>query len=506
MLRKVLIANRGEIALRIMRTCREMSIKTVAVYSEWDRNALHVRAADEAFLLGPAPPQKSYLCIDRLLEISQRAGVDAVHPGYGFLSENAGFARAVLDLGLIWIGPPPDAIRAMGDKVEARRTMKASGVPVVPGLTEEASDPGRLREMARALGYPVMIKAAGGGGGKGIRIVDQESELEPLWQRARSEARTGFGNAAVYLEKYLAEVRHIEIQVFADSHGSIVHLGERDCSLQRRHQKVIEESPSVVMTEQLREKMGRAATLAARSVGYVNAGTIEFLVDSDRAFYFLEMNTRLQVEHPVTEMVTGLDLVREQISVASGLPLSFRQQDVEWRGHAIEARVCSEVPESGFLPATGIVLGVDPPGGAHVRFDSSLYAGLEVGVHYDSMLAKLVVHAPDRSSAIERMRRALEELKITGVATNVAFLRCLIESDLFRSGRFHTKSVEQRLPELLSVPDEKLQNKLAVVAAVIHQQMERGRAQEGAERIADTIGQSAWAELGRSAGLSRWPW
>ena len=495
---KILIANRGEIALRVVRACRELGIRSVAVYSDADRAALHVRAADEAYRLGPPPPAESYLRGDALLELAQRCGADAIHPGYGFLSENAGFAERVTNAGLAFIGPPAKAIADMGGKIAARRAMAAAGVPVVPGTHEEAADPERLRAVADEIGYPLLIKASGGGGGKGIRVVRSADELRSAWERARSEAKTGFGDEAVYLERYLERSRHIEIQVFADQHGNVVHLGERDCSLQRRHQKILEEAPSPVMDEDLRSQMGEAAVRAAKAVGYVNAGTVEFLVDEARNFYFLEMNTRLQVEHPVTEMVTGIDLVREQIRVAAGHPLSFRQEDVVLRGAAIEVRLCAEEPERGFLPATGVVHGLELAGGSGVRFDAALYEGLEIGVHYDSMLGKLIVRARDRDSAIRRMRRALQETRIGGVATNLSFLLELVEHPAFATGDYHTKWVEE--PERgwgnATAADA---STLAVLAAIVRRELDRHRAR-GAEEARDEA-PSPWRMAGRSRSL-----
>jgi acetyl-CoA carboxylase, biotin carboxylase subunit len=466
-LTKVLVANRGEIALRVMRTCREMGVRTVAVYSDADRNALHVRAAYEAVRLGPAPARESYLRGELLIEAAKATGADAIHPGYGFLSENARFARAVRDAGLVFVGPSPEAIEAMGDKLAARARMLAAGVPVVPGTSQPAGDDASLLAQAQALGYPVMIKASAGGGGKGIRIVRSEGELLAAAARARGEARGAFADDRVYLEKYLEEPRHIEIQVFGDRHGHVVHLGERECSMQRRHQKVIEERPSPLLDETLRAAMGAAAVKAAAAIGYENAGTIEFLVDKHRQFYMLEMNTRLQVEHPVTELTCGQDLVRWQLLVAGGEPLPLRQEQIRHEGHAIEARLYAEDADRGFLPASGEVQRLELPGGPGVRVDGCLYEGLAVTPHYDPMLAKLCVHAATRELAITRMQRALAEVTVTGVVTNLPFLRRVIDSESFRSGRYDTSTLESRAQEFAPHLSEQRERSAALIAATM---------------------------------------
>jgi acetyl-CoA carboxylase biotin carboxylase subunit len=466
-LTKVLVANRGEIALRVMRTCREMGLRTVAVYSDADRNALHVRAAYEAVRLGPAPVRESYLRGERLIEAAQATGADAIHPGYGFLSENAGFARAVRDAGLIFVGPPAEAIEAMGDKLAARARMQAAGVPVVPGTHEPAGDDASLLTQARAVGFPLMIKASAGGGGKGIRIVRAESELLAAARRAASEAQSSFADGRVYLEKYLEEPRHIEIQVFGDSHGHVVHLGERECSLQRRHQKVVEERPSPLLDEPLRAAMGAAAVKAAAAIGYTNAGTIEFLVDRHRDFYLLEMNTRLQVEHPITELTCGQDLVRWQLLVAAGERLPLSQEQIRHEGHAIEVRVCAEDADHGFLPASGRVQRLELPGGPGVRVDGCLYEGLEVTPYYDPLLAKVCVHAATRELAIARMRRALAELTVTGVITNLPFLRRVLDSEAFRSGRYDTTTLEGRPAEFARRLSPERERSAALIAATM---------------------------------------
>ncbi len=509
--RRVLVANRGEIALRVMRACRERGLESVAVYSDADRAALHVRMADFAVRLGPPPPRESYLDGTLVLAAAKASGADAIHPGYGFLSENAAFAQSVEEAGLVWIGPPAAAIRAMGEKTAARKRMQAAGVPVVPGVVDPIEDHASLLRIAREVGYPVMLKAAGGGGGKGIRIVHAESELISSFERARSEAENSFKSSAVYLEKFLAQSHHIEIQVLADAHGHVVHLGERECSMQRRHQKVVEESPSPLMTPELRARMGQAACDAARAVGYRNAGTIECLVPdapagssgATRDFYFLEMNTRLQVEHPVTEMVTGLDLVHLQLAIAAGEPLPFTQADVTWRGHAIEARLCAEEPERGFVPATGTITSLDLPGGPGVRLDSALYDGLEVGVHYDSMLAKLIVHAATREQAIERLRRALHEVRLAGVAHNAAFLERIVDSAEFRSGNYHTKSIEARLDAFLGQPSRESLERAALIAALLHRESLKRGAEERALQVGVGELPSAWLLDGRRRQLSR---
>jgi acetyl-CoA carboxylase biotin carboxylase subunit len=442
---KVLVANRGEIAVRVLRACRELGISTVAVYSEADRGALHVRHADEAYCCGPAPARQSYLDGARVIEIARRAGAQAIHPGYGFLSENAGFAQACRDAGLVFIGPAPETITAMGDKVNARRRMAAAGVPIVPGTTDPLSDEDAANE-ALKLGLPVMIKACAGGGGKGMRLVRSEPELAAALRRARSEAKASFGDDSVYVEKFVDEPRHIEIQVMADAHGSCIHLFERECSIQRRHQKVIEEAPANRMPPQLREEMGRAAVAAAKAVDYRGAGTVEFLVDAKLNFYFLEMNTRVQVEHPVTEMITGIDIVKMGIRAAAGEPLGIAQEDVGIHGWAIECRIYAEDPARGFAPSPGEILAYRPPGGPGVRTDSGVYPGAEISVYYDPMIAKLICWGRDRSEAIARMRRALGEFVVKGIKTSIPFHRAVMDNPVFLSGRFDTGFIEREMP------------------------------------------------------------
>jgi acetyl-CoA/propionyl-CoA carboxylase biotin carboxyl carrier protein len=431
---KVLVANRGEIAVRIFRTLRELEIGSVAVYSEADRDALHVRVADEAYAIGPGPAAQSYLVHERILETAARAGADAVHPGYGFLAENAGFARAVEEAGLVWIGPPPDAIELMGSKTGARRAMQAAGVPIVPGTTESATSAAEVAAIAREIGYPVLIKAAAGGGGKGMKVVRSDDEAERAFESAQREGQAYFADASVYVERYLEDPRHVEVQVLADAHGNVVHLGERDCTIQRRHQKLVEETPSPAVDDELRARIGRIAVDAARAAGYRSAGTIEGLLSPDGEYFFLEMNTRIQVEHTVTEEVTGLDLVREQILIAQGEPLSFSQEDVRFTGHAIECRINAEDPGAGFLPTPGRITSYREPGGPGVRVDSGVESGSEVSGLYDPLVAKLVVHGVDREHARHRMLRALDEFEIGGVTTLLGFHRALLRHPCFVEG------------------------------------------------------------------------
>jgi acetyl-CoA carboxylase, biotin carboxylase subunit len=437
-IRRVLVANRGEIAVRIMRACRELGIESVAVYSEPDRSALHVRQADRAYPIGPAPAMESYLRIDKLLAVAKESAADAVHPGYGFLSERAPFAKACLDAGLVFIGPSPAAISAMGDKVEARRLMRKAGVPVVPGSDDALDSDAEVERLAGEIGFPVMLKAAGGGGGKGMRLVSNPDDLKNALRAARSEAKSAFGDDRVYVEKAIIRPRHVEVQVLGDMHGHVVHLYERECSIQRRHQKVIEESPSTAIDQKTRDEMGRVAVQAAKAVDYVSAGTIEFLVDQDRRFYFLEMNTRIQVEHPITEAVTGVDLVRAQLEIAAGRPLGFRQEDVVQRGWAIECRIYAEDPENNFLPAPGRIDVLRVPSGIGIRDDSGVYEGFEVSTHYDPILSKLVAWGSNRDEAIGRMLRALREYVIVGPVSNVAFHRWALEHPAFRAGDIDT--------------------------------------------------------------------
>ncbi|SDN82514.1 acetyl-CoA carboxylase biotin carboxylase subunit [Acetanaerobacterium elongatum] len=438
MFRKVLIANRGEIAVRIIRACRELGIQTVAVFSEADRGALHAKIADEAFCIGPAATKDSYLNQKAILAVCEVTGAEALHPGFGFLSENAAFARMCQKCGVTFIGPPPEAMECMGDKSNAKLTMKNAGVPVIPGSDGAVTSLSQAKGVAQAIGYPLLIKAAAGGGGRGIRMVLNEGELETQMTAAANEAQAFFGDSSVYMEKFLVNPRHIEIQVLADSHGNCVYLGERDCSLQRRNQKILEEapSPSRLMTPALRKAMGEAAVRAAKASGYVNAGTIEFLVDKDGAFYFMEMNTRIQVEHPITELVTGVDLVKKQILIAEGEPLGLTQEDVHLHGHAIECRVNAESPEKGFRPSPGRIESLHMPGGPGIRIDSAVYQGYEITPHYDSMIAKLIAYAPTRAEAVKKMRWALAEFIVDGVDTNIDFQLSLLKNPDFEAGEY----------------------------------------------------------------------
>ena len=493
---KVLVANRGEIAVRVMRTCRERGVATVAVYSEADRDALHVRMADEAVEIGPAPSSESYLVADRVLDAARRTGADAVHPGYGFLSENAAFAQAVEDAGLVWIGPPPEAIRLMGDKTEARKLMQTAGVPMAPGTPDAIDDAGEAERVAGEIGYPVLVKAAAGGGGKGMRVVERAADFANAFARAGSEAQSAFGDGRVYVEKYLVGPRHVEIQVLADAHGNTVHLFERECSIQRRHQKVIEEAPSAVLTPELRAAMGEAAVQAARACDYVGAGTVEFLLDAEHDFYFLEMNTRLQVEHPVTEMITGLDLVAEQLRIAEGEELGYTQGDLKIWGHAVECRVYAEDVPAGFLPAPGPLLRHRPPAGPGVRVDAGVEEGDEVPVHYDPMVSKLVTWGRTRDEAIARMDRALGEYDVAGVRTTIPFCRSVMRHPAFRSGDFDTGFVSEHsdVAALAPPPDAE---RVALVAAGLAALDGGGAAGDGAAAAPPRPAVSEWARRRR---------
>jgi acetyl-CoA carboxylase biotin carboxylase subunit len=476
MFKKVLVANRGEIAVRIIRACRELGIDTVAVYSEADRRALHVRYADEAYLLGPAPSRESYLRADKIIDIARKCEADAVHPGYGFLAERDDFAQACADAGIVFIGPKPSSIAAMGDKAEARATVIKAGVPVVPG-TEDVGNMTDDELLAKApqIGFPLLIKATAGGGGKGMREVDSLEEMPTLLQSARREAESSFGDGNVYLEKLIEGARHIEFQIFADTHGNVIHLGERECSLQRRHQKLLEEAPSSALDEELRQKMGSVAVKAAQSVDYVNAGTIEFLLDKDNNYYFLEMNTRLQVEHPITEMVTGIDIVKEQIRVARGRTLSYKQEDVQFSGHAIECRINAEDPYNNFMPSTGRITHSLLPTGPGVRVDTGVYPGFEITPFYDPMIAKLIVWGETRAQAILRMRRALEEYRVVGVRTNIPFHQMLMDSHRFMGGQYDTRFVEERFSMEDAGDSRENDNEIAAILAtlVAHRETER---------------------------------
>jgi acetyl-CoA carboxylase biotin carboxylase subunit len=494
-LAKVLVANRGEIAVRVIRGCHELGIRTVAVYSEADRSALHVRNATEAYCVGPAPSSESYLRGDTILEVAKRSGATAIHPGYGFLSENAAFAQAVMDAGLIWIGPPPSAIDAMGSKTGARQRMVAAGVPVVPGTTHAIDTEEDAARIALEIGYPVMLKAAGGGGGKGIRRVEGPGEFASAWRSARSEAARSFKDDAVYLEKFVADPKHVEIQVLADSFGNTVHLFERDCSVQRRNQKVVEETPCPVLPDATRLAMAEVAVQAAKAVGYVGAGTCEFLYSQASGdFYFLEMNTRLQVEHPITEMVTGIDLVRAQLRIAGGEKLWFSQADVKQVGHAIECRVYAEDPANNFAPAPGKISGLREPGGPWVRVDSGVYAGYEVPIHYDPMVAKLICWGADRDEAISRSIRALREYRVRGIRTSIPFFEAILRDPDFRAGDYSTGFLS---PErMVKLTDQSQNDRIATIAAAIAQH-------EADTRPARVHGsgasEGAWKRAGRPA-------
>jgi acetyl-CoA carboxylase biotin carboxylase subunit len=444
--KKILVANRGEIAVRVMRAAREMGIKTVAVYSEADRDALHVRYADEAFPIGPAPSVQSYLHIPNVINAAVQTGAEAIHPGYGFLSENHRFAEVCAIWGLTFIGPPSEAIRLMGIKDQARSRMQEAGVPVVPGSRGAVRSLAEARQVAETIGFPLLVKAAGGGGGRGIRVVERPEQLEEALERAGREAKSAFGNGDLYLERYLKNPRHIEIQVLADQHGHVVTLGERESSLQRRRQKIVEEAPSVALDPDLRARMSAAAREAARAVDYTSAGTMEFLLDDQGQFYFMEMNTRVQVEHAVTEMITGIDIVKEQIRVAAGEPLSFREEDIELRGWAIECRINAEDPAQQFRPSPGRITRYQVPDGPFVRVDSGAEAGTEIQPFYDSLLAKVITWGRDRSEAVDRMRRALWEFQIEGVKTTLDLHRQLMEDEDFRAGRIHTNFLAERIP------------------------------------------------------------
>ncbi len=450
MFKRILIANRGEIAVRIFRACREMEIEPVVVYSQADREALHVQLAEQAYCIGPARSSDSYLNMDAILTVARAAGCDAIHPGYGFLSENAEFADACQQAGVTFIGPSGSVIRAMGNKAAARALMQKAGVPVVPGSDGAVETAERAREVADAIGYPILIKAAAGGGGRGMRKVFEPEQLEPLFEEARREALSCFGSGEMYMEKLILRPRHIEFQVLADRDGHVIQLGERDCSIQRRNQKLLEESPSKAITPELRERMGQAAVDAARAAGYENAGTIEFVMDQENQFYFIEMNTRIQVEHPVTELTTGLDLVREQIRIAAGLPLSVTQDQVQLRGHAIECRINGEDPAKGFRPSPGRVGFLHLPGGFGVRVDTGLYPGCEIPPYYDSLLAKIIVCAPTRLEAIRRMRRSLEELIVEGPATNTDLVHQILYHPDFVRGNYNTGFLEDHMETLLA--------------------------------------------------------
>lgn len=501
MIKKVLVANRGEIAVRVMRSCREMGIISVAVYSEADRRAMHVRYADEAYFIGPSPSSESYLNTDKIIHAAKKSGADAIHPGYGFLSENATFAGRCLEEGIVFIGPSPEAIRSMGDKITSRRLMTEAGIPVVPG-TEKINSEKLALEKAREIGCPVMVKASAGGGGKGMRLVKNEKDIVGAVRSARSEAREAFGDDSIYIEKYIESPHHIEFQVLGDQHGNIIHLFERECSVQRRHQKIVEETPSPVMTQKVREEMGSFAVAAARAVNYAGAGTVEFIVDDHLNYYFLEMNTRLQVEHPITERVVGVDLVKQQIRIANGETLDIRQDELLQFGHAIECRIYAEDPEQNFMPSPGVIRHITEPLGLGVRHDGYVYEGYEIPLFYDPMMSKLIVWAGTRKEAIARLRRALYSYKITGVKTNIRFLERIMECPDFVNGQYNTHFVDKNIDFLLfpEKHDEKIED-VAIIAAFIDYAT---KIKKREDKIFSKNGKSNWKDCGRRISFMRY--
>ena len=504
MIKRILVANRGEIAVRVMRSCREMEIESIAIFSEADRTAKHVLYADEAYCVGGAASKDSYLNIEKIIEVAKTHQVDAIHPGYGFLSENSSFASRCKEEGIIFIGPNAETMDLMGDKISARKQMIKANVPVVPGTEQSLKDVNEAIDVCNKIGYPVMLKASMGGGGKGMRLIHCESEVEEAYTTAKSEALSSFGDDTVYLEKFVEEPHHIEFQILGDNYGNVIHLCERECSVQRRNQKIVEESPSPFVTPELREKMGNAAVAAAKAVNYIGAGTIEFLVDKNRNFYFLEMNTRLQVEHPITEEVLGVDLVKEQIHVANGVPLRLKQEDIQQRGHAIECRICAEDAEFNFMPCPGVIRQITEPNGIGVRVDSYVYEGYEIPIHYDPMIGKLIVWAVNRTYAIERMRRVLHEYKITGVKTNISYLRSIMDTPDFVNGKYDTGFIQknaERLQKGLSTDDGTETENVAMIAAYIDYLMnlEENNSSQGT----DNRPISRWREFGLHKGVLR---
>lgn len=501
MIKKVLVANRGEIAIRIMRSCREMGIKSVAVFSDADRTSMHVRYADEAYHIGPSPSSESYLRADKIIEVAKSSGADAIHPGYGFLSENAAFSERCKEEGIHFIGPDAHAITSMGDKITARKRMIKAGVPVVPGTTEPITDEKLAISKIMEIGLPVMIKASAGGGGKGMRLVKKEKEILSSIRAAKSEARSSFGDDAVYIEKYIESPHHIEFQILADKHGNTIHLFERECSVQRRHQKVIEETPSPLMNDKIREEMGGHAVAAAKAVNYYGAGTIEFIVDDELNYYFLEMNTRLQVEHPITERVVGVDLVKEQIKIAQGEKLSLKQEDLKQIGHAIECRIYAEDPYNNFMPSPGKIKHITEPLGLGVRHDGYVYEGYEIPIYYDPMISKLIVWASTRDEAINRMKRALYAYKITGVKTSIPFLARIMENDVFKSGNYNTHFIEEHMEFLMDKKpcDEQCQD-IALIAAYIHY---KNKLDMSTPKQSETSSTNSWKEFGKRKSALR---
>jgi acetyl-CoA carboxylase, biotin carboxylase subunit len=512
MFRKILIANRGEIAVRILRACRELGIRCAAVFSEVDRKSLHVRLADEAYPIGPAPSRESYLCIDKIIDVARRSGCDAIHPGYGFLAENAALPRACAEVGITFIGPSAEAMEALGSKTAGRQLARRSDVPTVPGANDPIENPDNAQALSQNMGYPVLLKAVAGGGGKGMRVVTRDAEFASAWRDASSEALNAFGDARLYLEKYLEKPRHIEIQILADAHGRVVSLGERECSVQRRHQKVIEEAPSLVITPELRKKMGDAAVRLARAGGYVNAGTVEFLVDAHLNFYFLEVNTRLQVEHPITEQVTGLDLVKLQIAIAAGHRLPFAWETITPRGHAMEVRLYAEDPDNNFFPSPGKILSQHAPSGPGIRLDEGVYEGWTVPMDYDPLLSKLIAWGNSREETIARLRRALQEYAVTGIKTNARLFRRILAEPDFLRGEIHTKWLDellQRSPSVAASTDESANADRAAdaasIAAALWQAKQSDKPCGPSASGQDSSQPSRWKQEGRRQELDRLP-
>lgn len=502
MFKRILVANRGEIAVRIIRACREMGIKAVAVFSEIDRKALHVRLADEAYFIGPSPSSESYLVMEKLIQVARKSKAEAVHPGYGFLAENPKFAKMVEDEGLVFLGPPSTAIELLGDKMKARKTISQSGVPIVPGAEKAIRSEDEAIKTAEKIGFPVLLKAAGGGGGKGMRIVRDKSQMKEAIRGASFEAKSAFADERIYMEKYLERPRHVEIQILADQHGNVIHLGERECSIQRRHQKVIEESPSTVVDEEMRRKMGQAAVKAARASGYISAGTIEFLVDEKRNFYFLESNTRLQVEHPVTELVTGVDIVKEQFRIGAGDKLSHEQKEIRWAGAALECRIYAEDPANNFLPSVGRIVSYEEPSGPGVRVDSGLYQGCEVSLYYDPLISKLLTWGNTRDESVQRMKRALSEYHISGIITTIPFHLKVMDNKRFLKGEISTHFIDEELEKknlTFDTDHDELYEIVALFSALTdfrEKKKTRFLKSKKEER-------SSWKIEGRKAGLRR---
>jgi len=501
MIKKILVANRGEIAIRVMRSCREMGIKSVAVFSEADRTSMHVRYADEAFFIGPSPSAESYLVIDKIIDAAKKSGADAIHPGYGFLSENAEFSDRCKKEGIVFIGPSSHAINTMGDKITARIKMQGANVPVVPGTTKPIADLKEAVETVKEVGLPVMIKASAGGGGKGMRLVEKEEDIVSSVTAAKSEAMASFGNDEVYVEKYINSPHHIEFQILCDNHGNGIHLFERECSVQRRHQKIVEETPSPIMNNAVRKEMGEHAVAAAMAVNYSGAGTIEFIVDDQLNYYFLEMNTRLQVEHPITERVVGVDLVKEQIKIANNEVLELKQENLKQNGHAIEVRIYAEDPDNNFMPNPGVIKHITEPLGLGVRHDGYVYEGYEIPMHYDPMISKLIVWAPQREEAIKRMKRALYAYKITGIKTSIPFLNKIMDVPDFKKGRYTTHFIQDNKKYLDAriEPSDKVKDVAAITAFVDYLQ----RLDSNIEGNSNCSGSSSWKEFGRKKNISR---